>query len=126
MSTGGSTHHRLGSRTVALIERRGSLVRLLIALFIAPHDRDRDRNSNPDPLDHNHGGRPGSLSGRPWLAAGRRPETSSVEHARPWVHSWVQIEKTPDSLRATEPLWAVESDLGRTVAARAGRGAAFA
>ena len=35
MSTGGSTRHRLGSRTVAIVERRGSLVRLLIALFIA-------------------------------------------------------------------------------------------
>jgi hypothetical protein len=35
MSTGGSAHHRLGSRTVAIAERRGSLVRLLIALFVA-------------------------------------------------------------------------------------------
>jgi hypothetical protein len=35
MSSGGSTRHRLGSRTVAIAERRGSLVRLLIALFIA-------------------------------------------------------------------------------------------
>jgi hypothetical protein len=35
MSSGGSTHHRLGSRTVAIAERRGSLVRLLIALFVA-------------------------------------------------------------------------------------------